>query len=114
MNCYHHRNPLEIKQLDEFDASIAHLTKSRQRRRRLTYLHDAAQESKTGQSMLGGIGWLLIPFAIIPILWPFFIFVWFVRKKAVSGMDSQLEKALEYWGIHEVEIDEYVTEETFD
>ena len=110
MNRYHHRNPLEIKQLAEFDASIAHLTQTEQRRLRLTYLRDAAQKIKTGQSMLQGYGWLLIPFAIIPIFWPFFIFVWFARKKAGSAMNKQLENALDYWGIHEVEIDEYVSE----
>ncbi len=114
MNHYHYRNPLEIKQLAEFDVSIAHLTQSEQRRQRLTYLRDAAQKIKTGQSMLQGYGWLLIPFAIIPIFWPFFIFVWFIRKKAGSTMDTQLKNALEYWGVHEVEIDEYVTEDSFD
>jgi hypothetical protein len=114
INHYHHRNPLEIKQLAEFDASIAHLTQTEQRRRRLIYLRDAAYQARAGKSVLKGYGWLLIPFAIIPIFWPFFIFVWFVRKKVVSNMDSQLENALEYWGIHEVEIDEYVTEDSFD
>ncbi len=52
----------------------------------------------------------MIPLAIIPILWPFFIFAWFMRKKAGSMMENQLENALEYWGIHEVEIDEYVSD----
>jgi len=114
MNHYHHRNSLEIRGLIEFDASIAHLTQSEQRRRRLTYLRDAAQKTKTGQSMLQGFGWLLIPFAIIPIFWPFFIFVWFIRKKAGSAIDTQLKNALEYWGVHEVEIDEYLTDDSFD
>lgn len=111
---YYRRNPLDIKRLAEFDASIAHLTQSQQRRRRLIYLREAAQKIKTGQSMLKGYGWLLIPFAIIPIFWPFFIFVWILRKKDVSSMETQLENALEYWGIHEVEIDEYVSDDSFD
>ncbi len=114
MNYYYHRNPLDIKRLAEFDASIAHLTQSEQRRRRLIYLRDAAQKIKTDQSMLRGYGWLLIPFAIVPIFWPFFIFLWFIRKKAVSATDVQLRNALDYWGIHEVEIDEYVSDDTFD
>lgn len=104
------RNPLDIKQLAEFDADIAHLTPTEQRRKRLIYLRDAAQKIMAGRSMLKGFGWLLIPFAIIPIFWPFFIFVWIMRKKINSIMETQLENALEYWGIHEVEIDAYVSD----
>jgi len=32
-----------------------------------------------------------------------------MRKKAGSMMSSQLDNALEYWGIHEVEIDAYIS-----
>jgi hypothetical protein len=114
INHYHHRNTLDIKRLADFDASIAHLTQTEQRRRRLNYLRDAAYQARMGKSMLKGYGWLLIPFAIIPIFWPFFIFVWFIRKKTHSAMDAQLRNALDYWGIHEVEIDEYVSDDLFD
>jgi len=108
------RNPLDVKQLAEFDAAIASLTQAEQRRRRLIYLRDAAYQARVGKSFLKGFGWLLVPFAIIPIFWPFFIFFWFIRKKAGSMMEIQLKNALEYWGIHEVEIDEYVTDDSFD
>ena len=104
------RNPLGIKQLAEFDATIAGLTQTEQRRRRLIYLRDAAQQARVGKSFLKGFGWLMIPFAIIPIFWPFLIFFWFIRKKAGSMMETQLLNALDYWGIDEVEIDAYVTE----
>jgi hypothetical protein len=107
------RNPLDIKQLAEFDATIAQFTQTEQRRRRLIYLRDAAQQIRMGKSILKGFGWLLIPLAIIPIFWPFFVFVWVLQKKAGSMMETQLRNALEYWGIHEVEIDEYVTDESF-
>ena len=105
------RNPLDIKQLAEFDSTITELTQTEQRRRRLIYLRDAAQQARMGKSFLKGFGWLLIPFAIIPIFWPFLIFFWFIRKKAVSMIEIQLKNALEYWGIDEVEIDEYVSED---
>jgi len=108
------RNPLDVKQLAEFDTSIANLTETEQRRRRLIYLRDAAQQARMGKSFLKGFGWFLILFAIIPFFWPFFIFFWFIRKKAGSMMEIQLKNALEYWGIHEVEIDEYVTDDSFD
>ena len=101
---------MEIKQLAEFDATIANLTQTEQRRRRLIYLRDAAQQARMGKSFLKGFGWLLIPFAIIPIFWPFLIFFWFIRKKAGSMMEKQLINALDYWGIDEVEIDAYVTD----
>ena len=110
INHYHQRNPLEIQQLAEFDATIANLTQTEQRRRRLIYLRDAAQQARMGKSFLKGFGWLLIPFAIIPIFWPFLIFFWFIRKKAGSMMEKQLINALDYWGIDEVEIDAYVTD----
>ena len=109
------KNPLDKKELAEFDEAISQYSQSEQRRRRLDYLRDAAQEMRSGQSMLKGFGWLLIPFAIIPIFWPFFIFVWFARKKAISMTESQLRNALGYWGIHEVEIDAYVSDsDSFD
>jgi hypothetical protein len=117
------RNPLEIKQLAEFDATIADLTQTEQGRRRLIYLRDAAQQARMGKSFLKGFGWFVIPFArrpvlrretrgqaIIPIFWPLLIFFWFIRKKAGSMIETQLKNALEYWGIDDVEIDEYVTE----
>jgi hypothetical protein len=108
------RNPLDIKQLAEFDATIAQFTQTEQRRRRLIYLRDAAQQVRMGKSILKGFGWLLVPFAIIPIFWPFFVFVWIRRKKAGSMMETQLKNALEYWDIHEVEIDKYVNDESFE
>ena len=84
-------NPLEIKQLAEFDAAIAQYTQSEQRRRRLIYLRDAAQQLKMGKAILKGFGW-------------------FMRKKAGAMMENQIKNALEYWGIHEVEIDAYVSD----
>ena len=52
----------------------------------------------------------MIPLAIIPIFWPFFGILWIFRNKAGKMMETQLENALEYWGIHEVEIDAYVSD----
>ncbi|MBN1973702.1 MAG: hypothetical protein JW787_08695 [Sedimentisphaerales bacterium] len=114
MNHTHHfhdyqRNPLDIQQLAEFDEAISRYSQSEQRRRRLIYLRDAAQQLKTGQSLLKGFGWIMIPLAIIPIFWPFFIFIWFIRKKTGSMTNAQLYNALEYWGVHDVEIDAYVS-----
>jgi hypothetical protein len=116
MHFYHNHqpNPLDIKQLAEFDVTIANLTQSEQRRRRVIYLRDAAEKIKVGKSFLKGFGWLMIPLAIIPILWPFFAFLWFFRKKAGSMMEIQFKNALDYWGIHESLIDDYLSEDTFD
>jgi hypothetical protein len=114
INHYHRQNPLDIIQLAEFDATIANLTQTEQRRRRLIYLRDAAQQARMGKSFLKGFGWLMILFVIIPIFWPFLIFFWFIRKKAGSMIDTQLLNALDYWGIDEVEIDAYVTEYSSD
>jgi hypothetical protein len=104
------RQKHHIKSLEEFDEAISQCSQSEQRRRRLSYLREAAQQMRMGKSLLKGFGWFMIPLAIIPILWPFFIFAWFMRKKAGSIMESQLENALKYWGIHEVEIDAYVSD----
>jgi hypothetical protein len=112
INHNNQRNPLDIKRLAEFDAAIAELTQTEQRRRRLIYLRDAARQAKVGKSFLKGFGWLLIPFIIIPIFWPFLVFFWFIRKKAGSMMEKQLIDALDYWGIDEIEIDAYVTEDS--
>ena len=105
------RNPLDEKQLEEFDESIAHYSRTEQRRRRLKYLRDVAQQMRSGKSPVKGLGWIMIPLALIPIFWPFFIFAWFIRKKEISMTETRLQEALEYWGIHEVEIDAYVSDD---
>lgn len=107
-------NLLDIERLAEFDASIAHLSQSEQRRRRLIYLQDAADEIKEGKSILKGFGWFMIPLALIPILWPLFAVMWYLRKKAASMMETQFEEALDYWGIHESLIDDYLEDNSLD
>ncbi len=107
-------NLLNISQLAEFDTSIAHLTQSQQRRRRLDYLTHEADKIKEGKSLLKGFGWFMIPLALIPIFWPFFAVVWYLRKKRTSIMEAQFEKALDYWGIHQSLIDDYLDDDTFD
>ncbi len=106
MHHYHtHRpSPLEIKQLAEYDAFLGEAPESEKRKKRLLYLRDALRQMQTGASLLKGFGCLIIPFAIIPIFWPFLLFSWFIRRKALGLMGSQLENALEYWGIRQDEI----------
>ncbi len=108
------RNPLEIRELAEFDESIARYSRSEQKSRRLIYLGDAVQKMRKGKYILRGFGWIMIPLALIPILWPFFIFVWFARKKAAKMIEAQLPKAMKYWEIDEWEIDEYVSDDLSD
>jgi len=106
MHHYHSRgpSPLEIKQLADFDASLGDASEEEKRRKRVVYLRDAARQMQTGASLLKGFGCFIIPFAIIPIFWPFLFFFGFMRKKALGLMGSQLENALEYWGIRQDEI----------
>jgi hypothetical protein len=108
------RNPLEIKELAEFDETISLYSRTEQKSRRLIYLGDAVQKMRTGKSILKGFGWIMVPLAKIPIFWPFFIFVWFARKKAATMIEAQLCNAMKYWGINEWEIDEYVSDDLFD
>ena len=106
MHHYHsHRpSPLDIKQLAEFDASLGDTPEEEKRRKRIVYLRDAVRQMQMGASMLKGFGCFIIPFAIIPIFWPFLIFFWFMRKKALGLMGAQLNNAVEYWGIRQEEI----------
>ena len=108
------RNPLEIRELVEFDESISQFSRTEQKSKRLIYLGDAVQKMRTGKSIIKGFGWLMIPFAIIPIFWPFFIFLWYTRKKTASLMEAQLRNAMRYWGISEWEIEEYMPDDLFD
>ena len=105
------RNALHKARLAEFDESIANMTKTQQRRERLAYLREAAENAKKNEVMLSSYGWLLIPCAVIIILWPFFPIIWFMRKKDISKMERQLEDALEYWSIHEVEVEAYISDD---
>lgn len=100
------QNPLEISELAKFDEAISQYSQSEQRRRRLDYLRDSVQQIRTQRSRMGI---LMILCAVIPIFWGFFIILWFLRRMDKSRMENQLENALEYWGIHEVEIDAYVS-----
>ena len=107
MHHYHSQrpSPLEIKQLAEFDASLGDAEPGEEKKRkRVVYLRDAVRQMQTGASLLNGFGCFVIPFAIIPIFWPFLFFFWFMRKKALGLMESQLNNALEYWGIRQDEI----------
>ncbi len=108
------RNPLEIKELAEFDESISQYSRTEQKSKRLIYLGDAVQKMRTGKSILKGFGWVMIPLAIIPIFWPFFIFMWYARKKTASLIEIQLRNAMRYWGISEWEIEEYMPDDLFD
>ena len=106
MHHYHSQrpSPLELKQLVEFDASLGEAPEEEKRRKRVVYLMDAALHMQTGASMLKGFGCLMIAFTIIPLFWPFLIFLPFTRKKALGLMETQLNSALEYWGIRQDEI----------
>ena len=106
MDHYHSQrpSPLEIKQLAEFDAALGETPEDEKRRKRIVYLRDAVRQMQMGASMLKGFGCFVIPFAIIPIFWPFLLFFWFIRKKALGLMGTQLQSALEYWGIQQDEI----------
>ena len=103
--------PLDIGTLKKFDADIANLTQTEQRRRRLDYLRESALQMRTQQS---GPGTLMTICAVIPILWGFFIILWFLRKNAKAKKESELENALEYWGIHEIEVDAYISDDLDD
>ena len=108
MHHYHsHRpSPLEIKQLAEFDASLGDIPESDKRQRRIIYLRDAMQQISVGKTIFKGFGLLiLIPFILIPIFWPFLAFFWFMKKKAIGLMDTQIANALDYWNIQRNEID---------
>lgn len=100
----HAPSPLEIRQLAEFDASLGEAPEAEKRRKRIVYLRDALRQMHTGASILKGFGWVLIPFAIIPIFWPFLFFFWYMRKRTLALMGTQLESALEYWQLQQDEI----------
>ena len=109
MHHHHHSSrpgPLEILQLAEFDATLGDLPEADKRQRRIIYLRSAIQGIGVQKNILKGFGCLLIPFAIIPLFWPFLIFFWFTKRKANGLADSQLNNALEYWKIQRHEIGE--------
>ena len=105
---HHHHSyrpsPLEIKQLAEFDATLGDLPDLDKRQRRIIYLRDATQQMGMQKNVFKGFGCLLIPFAIIPIFWPFLIFFWLIKKNANKLVDSQLINALDYWNIQLQEV----------
>ena len=100
----HRPSPLEIRQLAEFDAALGDLSEDEKRRRRIAYLKDAARQLQLGASIMKRMGCLFIPFAIIPVFWPMFILLYFIRKKSMRLMADQFNGALDYWGIRREEI----------
>jgi hypothetical protein len=111
MNTMHHHHssrpgPLEIKQLAEFDATLGDLPESDKRQRRIIYLRDANQQIGLQKNVFKGFGCLLLPFAIIPLFWPFLIFFWFMKKKTNTLLSNQLNNALAYWKIQDHEINQ--------
>jgi len=109
MSTLHHHhsyepNPLEIKQLAEFDASLGDESEGEKRRKRIIYLRDAARQNQTAASTFKAFGCLFIPFVIIPLFWPFLIIMWVLHKKSINLIGTHLAMALEYWGIQQHEI----------
>ncbi|GEM_PF-3360343 len=102
----HQPSPLDLREMAEFDASIADESEFEQRRRRIIYLRDAIRQQELGSSLLKGFGCMMIPFYVIPLFWPVLIFFHILRKKGVAAMESQLESALQYWGIRREELDQ--------
>jgi hypothetical protein len=102
----HQPSPLDIRQLAEFDATLGEIPESDRREGRIIYLRDAMLQIGVGKAVFKGFGCFLIPFVLIPIFWPFLAFFWFMNKKAVGLMDSQVANALDYWDIQHSEIDQ--------
>ena len=67
------------------------------KRKRIIYLKDAAQKMKSGKEMMSKYKYVLIPFAIIPLFWPFLFFAYHLFKKQMKLRESQFLMALQYW-----------------
>ncbi len=100
----HRPNPLDTRQLAEFDAALGEAPEAEKRRKRVVYLRDAVRQMQMSASLFKSLGCMFIPFAIIPIFWPMLFVMRSVRRKAYGLMSTQLNSALEYWRIQESEL----------
>lgn len=101
------KSPFEISELAEFDQNISNDPPDDQRRKRLAYLSQAMSQMGLGKSIFKVAGCFILPFAIIPLFWPFLLFFYVVRKKALQSIEEQYDDALRYWGIDRYELDRH-------
>ena len=100
---YHHShhvalpNPLDIAEMAKFDDTLDGESVAEQRRKQRLYLRDAGRKIKSGREVLSKFKFVFIPFAIIPIFWPFLFFAYHLFKKQKQLHEAQFSAALEYW-----------------
>ena len=106
MHHHHHprENPLEIGRLAAFDADLGDVPEDERRRKRLAYIEQALMEVGYGRSMVKSFGCLMVPFAIIPIFWPFLAFTYFAMRRSMRMLDGYVAGACRYWDIDPEEI----------
>jgi hypothetical protein len=102
----HHKSPLEISELAMFDKNIEGCSPDEAKAKRLAYLKQAMQQVGIAKSMFKGMGCVMIPMIIIPLFWPFLALFWYMRKKTMAALDSQIITACEYWNIPREEIED--------
>jgi len=99
-NHYHqHKSPLEISELAEFDSQLGDIPEDEKRKKRILYIKDAQSQLNVARDIFKSMGCVMIPFYIIPIFWPFLIFIKLAKKKSTNLFDAQYNRALEYWDI---------------
>lgn len=109
MGHHHHHasrpSPLDVGEMARFDDTLDECDDAERKRRRIIYLRDAIQKLRTAKSMGKAFTCVLIPFAIIPVFWPFLIFMYVIMKKQGEAIDQQVLTAMQYWDLTPYDID---------
>lgn len=105
----HHpiKSPFAISGLAAFDKAIESDTQGDKRRKRLAYLSVGMSQLGYGESLYEAMGCTMIPFIIIPFIWPNLILMYVLRKRMMRRIDEQIGDALRYWDIHRFELDQF-------
>lgn len=90
-------SPLEIAELAKFDDMLTNEAEDEKIRKRILYLKDASNKLKMKIESTANFKYFLIPFALIPLFWPFILVFYLSFKKQKEAFDQQTGMALEYW-----------------
>ncbi|MGF1573740.1 MAG: hypothetical protein ACFCU1_11810 [Sumerlaeia bacterium] len=93
-------NPLEIKQMADFDSSLGNVDFDERKSKRILYFKQALIGQRTLRNIFTAFTIVSLIFAIIPCFWPVLLYFFYLKKTLLKANASITLLALEYWNLH--------------
>ncbi|MHC4940367.1 MAG: hypothetical protein ACYTHK_15590 [Planctomycetota bacterium] len=93
------REFLSPEQMQLFLAGLSGLSPEEVTKAKVLYLKNAVSEYNAAQESARTLPWMLIPFWIIPIFWPFIYFMLRNQRISLDLARERIENAMEVWEV---------------